>query len=265
MDRILAFGCHPDDIEFMAAGTMALLAQKGFEIHFATMTGGEVGHPTLPPQKIRERRLCEAAEAAKVIGAHYHYAGGYDLEVEFNSEYRKKATRVIREVDPLIVFTNPPMDYLADHEETSKLVRNAAYIASVPNYDCDVPTTPTQRFPYLYYWNASSLTDIFGRPLPLSCTVDISSVFDAKLQMLRAHESQREWLAYHNEWDQYTETMRVTSQEEGKRIGVAYAEGFIQHRSTGHPKDNILKEILGDLCVEFAPDITSQPSTLMNN
>ncbi len=35
------------------------------------------------------------------------------------------------------------MDYLVDHEETSKLVRNACYIASVPNYDCGVPTTPT--------------------------------------------------------------------------------------------------------------------------
>ena len=31
-DRILAFGCHPDDIEFMAAGTLALLAREGFEI-----------------------------------------------------------------------------------------------------------------------------------------------------------------------------------------------------------------------------------------
>lgn len=235
----------------MVAGTLALLAQRGYEIHAATMAGGELGHPTLSVQEIRERRVKEAENAAKVIGGHYHYAGGHDLEVEYNTHYRKMTVRVMREVDPLIVFTNPPMDYMPDHEFTSLLVRTAAYIASIPHYDCGVPTTPTNRFPYLYYWNASSLTDIFGRPLPLSCAVNISSAMDTKAKMLACHESQRAWLAYHNKWDEYVETMKTQSQVEGRRIGVPYAEGFIQHRSFGHPHDNILKEILGDLCVEF--------------
>jgi LmbE family N-acetylglucosaminyl deacetylase len=248
MDRILAFGCHPDDVEFMVAGTLALLAERGYEVHIATMTGGEVGHPTLSPQQIRARRLAEAAASAAVIGATYHYAGGYDLEVQYDDAYRKRAVRVMREVDPLIVFTNPPMDYLADHEETSRLVRNAAYIASVPNYDIGEPSTPTTRFPYLYYWNASSLTDIFGRPLPLSCAVDITSAMPTKLEMLKCHQSQQEWLAYHNDWNDYLENMQWHSREDGRKIGVEYAEGFVQHRSTGHPKNNILSNILGILC-----------------
>ena len=251
MDRILAFGCHPDDIEFMAAGTLVLLAERGYEIHLATMTGGELGHPTLPPQQIRAKRLQEAANSAQVIGGHYHWAGGYDVEVEYSGDYRRKAVRVMREVDPLIVFTNPPMDYMIDHEENSRLVRNAAYVASVPNYDCDVPTTPTKRFPYLYYWNAVNLADIFGRPLPLSCGVDITSVMATKEQMLACHESQQEWLAFHNGWAYYLDNMKWHSAGDGQRIGVEYAEGFIQHRSQGHPQDNILKEILGDLCVEL--------------
>lgn len=251
MDRILAFGCHPDDVEFMAAGTLVLLAERGYEIHIATMTGGEVGHPTLSNQQIREKRLKEAETAAGVIGGTYHYAGGHDLEVEYNTSYNRMAVRVMREVDPLIVFTNPPMDYLADHEETSRLVRNAAYIASVPHYDCGVPSTPTTRFPYLYYWNASNLTDIFGRPLPLTCGINIASVMTTKERMLLCHDSQREWLAHHNRWDEYIEIMKWHSAEDGKRLGTPYAEGFVQHRSTGHPRDNILKVILGDLCVEL--------------
>ena len=28
-DRVLAFGCHPDDVEFMSSGTLALLAERG--------------------------------------------------------------------------------------------------------------------------------------------------------------------------------------------------------------------------------------------
>ena len=252
MDRVLAFGCHPDDIEFKCAGTLALLGQEGYEIHLATMAGGEYGSPDLSPQEIREKRLGEAERAAKVIGAAFHFAGGHDLEIEYNTQCRKRATRVVREVDPLIVFTNPPTDYLLDHEETSKLVRNAAYIASVPHYDCGVPTTPTKRFPYLYYWNASNLTDIFGRPLPLSCSVDISCAIDTKERMLACHESQREWLRYHNGWDEYIDIMKRQSAAEGRRIGVPFAEGFIQHRSTGHPHDNILKTLLGERCAEVA-------------
>jgi len=250
-ERILAFGCHPDDVEFMCAGTLALIAERRYKIHIAIMTGGEVGSSILSTQQIREKRLEEGTNAAAVIGAHFHYAGGHDLEVEYNSQYRKMAVRIMREVDPLIVFTCPPMDYLPDHEETSRVVRNATYIASVPNYDCGVPTKPTNRFPYLYYWNASGLRDIFGRSLPLTCIVDISSSFETKIKMLKCHQSQREWLAYHNKWDEYVETMKNWTREQGKRIGKAAAEGFIQHLGTGHPQDNILKTILKDFCIEL--------------
>ena len=101
-------------------------------------------------------RLKEAQAAADVIGARFHFAGGEDLEVDYNDEYRRRAVRVMRAANPTIVFTHPPMDYLVDHEETSRLVRNAAYIGPVPNYDCGAPTTPTSRIPYLYYANASA-------------------------------------------------------------------------------------------------------------
>ena len=143
------------------------------------------------------------------------------------------------------------MDYLIDHEETSRLVRNACYIASVPNYDCGAPTTPTKRFPYLYYWNASGLRDIFGRPLPLHMSVDVSSVMETKKQMLGCHKSQFEWLQYHNDWDDFAAIMLKFARLEGKRINVDYAEGFIQHLGSGHPTDNLLKAILGDRCVEL--------------
>ena len=248
MDRVLAFGCHPDDVEFMAAGTLALLAQRGYEVHIATMTGGEVGSASLTPEEIRGRRLREAQASAEVLRGSYHCAGGCDLEVEYSSHYRKMATRVMREVDPLIVLTHPPMDYLADHEQTSLLVRNAAYVASVPLYDCDVSSTPTKRFPYLYYWNAVNGADIFGRPLPVHFGVDITSAMATKETMLACHQSQREWLRYHSKWDAYLETMKELSRKDGKRIGCDYGECFIQHRGIGHPQHNVIGTILGGLC-----------------
>ena len=250
MDRVLAFGCHPDDVEFMAGGTLALLAERGWEIHIATMTGGEVGSPTLSSEAIKTRRLEEAARSAAVIGGRYHYAGGRDLEVEYNSFYRKIATRVVREVDPAIVLAPPPMDYMADHEQTSLLVRNAAYLAPVPLYDCGAPAT--KQCPHLYYWNATGLKDIFGRPLPMQFGVDVGSVMDIKEKMLACHASQREWLAALG-WDSYIQTMKDWSREQGRLIGRGHGECFIQHLGAGYPQNNALKEILGDLSVEIEP------------
>ena len=246
-NRVLAFGCHPDDVEFMAAGTLALLAERGWEVHIATMTGGEVGSPTLSSEAIQKRRLEEAARSAAVVGGRYHWAGGRDLEVEYNSFYRKIATRVVREVDPAIVLAPPPMDYMADHEQTSLLVRNAAYIAPVPLYDCGAPAIA--KCPHLYYWNASGLKDIFGRPLPVHFGVDTGSVMAVKEKMLACHASQREWLAALG-WDSYLEVMKEWSRAQGKLIGREHGECFIQHLGSGYPQDDLLGQVLGDRCVE---------------
>ena len=249
--RVLAFGCHPDDVELMCAGTLALLAQRGHEIHIAVMAGGEMGSSTLPRQVIHAQRMEEARAAAAVIGAQYHFAGGHDIEVEYNRAYRRLTTRVMRAVNPTIVLTHPPMDYLIDHEETSRLVRNAAFIGPVPNYDCGEPTMPTAKIPHLYYWNAIGLKDVFGRPLPLTCAVDIALVMEIKVRMLTSHISQRQWLRDVMKCDEYVDLQRRMAEAEGRRAGYALAEGFILHRGEGHPQDNVLKQLLGEACVEF--------------
>ena len=250
-ERVLAFGPHPDDVEIKGAGTLVLLAEMGYEIHVAVMAGGEMGSPTLPPARIRAIRMKEAARAAASIGARFHFAGGHDIEIDYNQAYRRRAVRVVREVDPLIVFTTPPLDYLIDHEETSRLVRNACYVAPVRNYYCGVPTKPTNRIPYLYYYNASDMRDIFGRPLPLTCAVDISSVIGQKSRMLACHASQGVWLSHLNKITNFVTSMQRTAKIEGHRAGFKMAETFIQHLGSGHPQDNILKKILGARCKEF--------------
>ena len=245
MCRILAFGCHPDDVEFMCAGTLALLAEKGCEILIAVMAGGEAGSVELRPSEIRAKRLNEAQQAADIIGAKLHYAGGCDLEVEYNTHYRKLATAVIRKVQPDIVLTNPPVDYLADHEITSLLVRNACFIAPVVNYDCGSDYEPTKKVPVLYYWSPIEQVDNYGNPIQFHFGVDIASVLEIKNKMLQCHESQSEWLKYINGWDEYTEKMIGESKRMGDMFGVEFAEGFVQHLGNGYPKENALIKILG--------------------
>ncbi|MFA6560398.1 MAG: PIG-L family deacetylase [Verrucomicrobiia bacterium] len=249
--RVLAFGCHPDDVEILCAGTLTLLAKRGCEIHIAVMAGGDVGSPTLPRFVIREQRLKEAQASADILGAQFHFAGGEDLEVEYSDAYRRRAVRVMREVNPTIVFTHPPMDYLIDHEETSRLVRNAAFIGPVPNYDCGAAVPPTSKMPYLYYANAVGRRDIFGRRLPLTCAVNVTATMKIKTRMLACHASQREWLRIVLKEDNYLEMMKRSSKAEGRAAGFPFAESFIQHLGEGHPQDNILKQLLGDACREF--------------
>jgi LmbE family N-acetylglucosaminyl deacetylase len=250
-ERVLAFGPHPDDVELQCAGTLALLAQKGYEIHIAVMAGGEMGSATLPPKKIHAIRMKEAAAAAAMLDGMFHFAGGHDIEVEYNQAYRRRAIRILREVDPFLVFTAPPADYMIDHEETSRLVRNACFIAPIPNYNCGQPTKPSTQVPYLYYWNAVGGCDILGHPLPLTCTVNISPVINIKTRILACHASQQAWLAHHHQDADYLATMRAAARQEGRRSGCTYAESFVQHRGSGYPHDNLLKSILGKACREY--------------
>lgn len=115
------------------------------------------------------------------------------------------------------------------------------------------PTRPASRIPHLYYWDAVGLADIFGRPLPLSCAVDVSDALERKRAMLACHASQREWLRFINGWDEYLAMMQRTTEEQGRRVGRAAPEGFIQHLGNGHPRDNILKAVLGGRCMELEP------------
>jgi len=250
MLKVLAFGCHPDDIEFMCAGTLALLKQKGCEIHLATMTGGECGSKDLRPQEIRAKRLKEAQNSADVLGAGYHYAGGADLEIEYVLHYRQLTTRVIRQVRPDIVLTNPPVDYLADHEMTSLLVRNACFVAPVMNFDAGSGVEPTAKVPTLYYWSAMGQVDWFGNPVQLHFGIDIAGTIETKTKMLQCHESQKAWLQYINGWDEYTRNMIAESKRMGAMFGVELAEGFTQHLGAAYPHDNLLAELLGGKCIK---------------
>ncbi|MBT5487260.1 MAG: PIG-L family deacetylase, partial [Deltaproteobacteria bacterium] len=67
--KILAIGAHPDDVEFLCAGTLALYAAQGHEIFIAIATNGNVGSPTLEKNEISAIRKKESLEACKLINA----------------------------------------------------------------------------------------------------------------------------------------------------------------------------------------------------
>lgn len=254
MERVLAFMAHPDDAEFLCAGTLALLHRAGYEIHIATMTAGDVGSMELPSEEIARIRLKEAESSARILDGEYHCAGMRDLFVIVSEDNIKRATEMVRRVDPLIVFAHHPIDYMLDHEMASILVRHACFSAGIPNMRTDAvpPAKPTNRIPYLYYCMPIDGIDHFGRHVEMEFYVDIEDTIGIKEEMLKCHRSQRDWLLKHHGIDEYVERMRRWAQESGRKAGVRFAESFVQHRGHAYPSDNILERILGRLVIRSA-------------
>ncbi len=244
---ILSILAHPDDAEFLCAGTLIRLTREhGWQVHIATMTPGDCGSAEHGPEEISRIRRAEGAAAAAVIGAQYHCLEERDLLVFFQERPLERVTRLLRAVRPRVVLTHSPSDYMLDHEMTSTLVRAATFAAPIPNFLRDRGhAAPLAHIPRLYYCDPIEGKDPLGREVSPGFAIDISAVINTKADMLACHASQRNWLLKHHGMDQYLQAMRDWSSRRGREAGVAFAEGFRQHLGHSYPQDNLLGKLLG--------------------
>jgi LmbE family N-acetylglucosaminyl deacetylase len=239
----LSFLAHPDDAEFLCAGTLIRLRDAGWAVHVATATPGDCGSATQDRWAISAVRTNEAARACELIEATYHCLDERDIFVVYDKPTLKKAIDLMRRVNPSVVFTHAPRDYMMDHEMVSQLARAATFAFGIPNVS-ELPAPPGAAVPHLYYCDPFEGTEIPYSVAPQPTTlVDITGVYDRKEQMLACHASQREWLRAHHGMDEYLEAMRRHAGGRGKRIGTKYAEAFVQHRGHSYPKDDVLTEL----------------------
>ena len=249
-DVALSILAHPDDAEFLCAGTLIRLKREhGWDVHVATMTAGDCGSAEHSPDEIARIRRAEGRAAAEAVGATYHCLEELDLRVVFGERPLEKVCRLMNLVRPRVVITHSPEDYHLDHEQTSHVVRAAAFAAPIPNFlhrpGHAEPHPPLDRIPHLYYCDPLEGKDQFGRPIPPAFRVDIAAAIDAKADMLGKHESQRAWLRKHHGVDNLVESMREWSASRGADAGVAFAEGFRQHLGHSFPQNNLIAELLG--------------------
>ncbi len=246
----LAVLAHPDDAEFLCAGTLVRLQrEQGYTIHLATMTAGDCGSAEHTPEQIAAIRRAEGAAACAVAGFHYHCLEVPDLRVNYNEEQLNLVTRLINQVRPTVVFTHSPEDYHLDHEMTSRLTRAATFAAPIPNFlhrpGHSEAHPPLRCIPHLYYCDPLEGKDQFGRRIEPAFYIDITSSIAAKAAMLEAHESQRAWLQKHHGVDNLVESMRQWSALQGTFAGTEYAEGFRQHLGHSYPQNLLLTEYFG--------------------
>ena len=245
MAVILAVHAHPDDIETLGAGTLALLANLGHRIRIVTATAGDCGSTEHDNQETGRIRQGEAAAAAAMIGADYACAGFADLSVFNDDASRRRMTEMVRWAGAQIVLAASPVDYHPDHEAVSLLTRDACFASSVPNYRTGA-AEPLPAIPHLYFMDSIGGRDRDGSRLRPDFGVDIGPWMDAKRRMLLAHESQHAWIAKQHGIGDYLRSMEAWAERRGGDFGVGHAEGFRQYRHQPYPRTPLLQELLGE-------------------
>ncbi len=243
----IAIAAHPDDIEFLMAGTLMLLAEAGYEIHYWNLANGCCGSTQTDAATTARIRRDEARNAAASIGAIFHESICPDLEVFYDKPTLVRVASVIREVAPEIVLTHAPSDYMEDHMNVCRLAVSAAFTRGMPNFPVEPPRSAIADKTTVYHAQSYSHRDPLGRVVEPHFFVDVTALVPRKREMLAHHASQKQWLDESQGLDSYLDTMQQLDAELGRMSGLfQHAEGWRKHLHLGFcsAEDDPLREAL---------------------
>lgn len=174
---VLAIGAHPDDAELGCGGTLALLARQGRKVGLLHLTRGEQG-----TRGTAEERRAEAEAAAKALGAvELDFLDCGDGGLRKGPAEEDALIAKLRSWRPELVLGPTPRDRHPDHARAYELVDAACFYAGLRNRTPQAGEAhrPAAVFSYMQH-------DLFTP----SFIVDVSSVWEIKIESLRAYRSQ---------------------------------------------------------------------------
>ncbi len=208
---VVFLGAHPDDV-VMAAGTLLLLS-KTHQIHDFCLTRGARGYhidnetpatKLKPPRDdVAERRSREEAAVCALLGAELLFFDQEDGELFAGRELCERVAAELARIKPVALITLWPLQK-PDHAAAAHVARHALYLSDL------IWTTE------LYM--AGMYGEDHGLCVP-EIYVNITSVMDRKIELLRCYESQ--WSARALAW--ITEQSKVY----GRQAWCEYAEPFV--------------------------------------
>ena len=226
---VLAFGVHPDDVELSCSGVLLVEKMNGKTTGIIDLTEGELG-----TRGTAETRKQEAADSAAIlevdIRENLQLADGF---FKNDPESQLKVISALRKYKPEIIICNAPEDRHPDHGRSAKLVSDAAFLSGLQKIETTDEGIAQEAWRPKYV-----LHYIQDRYLTPDFVVDISSVFEKKLEAIRAFKTQ-----FHNpdvdgpqtyiSTPGFLESVIYRYKMFGKMIGVEYAEGFISDKTIG--------------------------------
>lgn len=188
--RILAFGAHPDDIEFGCGAVLLEASEQGAHLSLVVLSRGEAG--TRGDPGIRES---EARAAAKMLGADLQFmptAG--DTRIRASRELTQTAASLIRRHQPdiLLAPSGHPNQH-PDHRETSRIVRDAHRLARYGKTPGLEDLTPHASQLLLFY---DISTGSPGGDAAHSILIDISGQVEKWKLLMQCHASQVKTMDY---------------------------------------------------------------------
>jgi bacillithiol biosynthesis deacetylase BshB1 len=217
----LAFGAHADDVELASSGTIIKLGAKGHKTGVITLTRGEMA-----TRGNARSRAEEFAEASEIMGLAVHKMLDVpDGRVENTWENTLKIIEEIRTYEPRIIFAPYWVARHPDHEETSCLVRKAAYLAGLKKLETG--QQPFRPYKVIYYQTRFEFKPSF--------IIDITEFHDRKMQSILAYKTQfhhRRKAAFGKDetlisQPEFLDRIAVRDKQYGAYIGVKYGEPFL--------------------------------------
>ncbi|HTA72886.1 MAG TPA: bacillithiol biosynthesis deacetylase BshB1 [Gemmatimonadaceae bacterium] len=223
MITVLAVAAHRDDVELTCGGTLLRAAAAGHATGILDLTEGEMG-----TRGSAELRAQEAARAAEVLGVSVRENLGLpDAGIVNTPETRRLVVVVIRRLRPRIVIAPALMGRHPDHRETAMLVRDACFVAGLKKID---PDTPAHR--PLKVIHCVTYREDFSKP---TFVVDISDVFEKKLDAIRCYGSQFEGVTQAGEvypnGEPLFDVVRHHAAHYGSMIRTRYGEPYFTYET----------------------------------
>ena len=183
--RVLCIQPHPDDNEIGMGGIIAKLTQLGCEVHYLTITNGDMGNRdrTATPEQTAAQRREETIAAGRHLGAtEFHFLDHGDGTLNDILGLSVEIAAVIRKVQPQAIFAPDPWLHYEchlDHEITGRAAANAFLMAGRTHFPDGGATLPCVVDAIGFYFTSKPNT-----------VVNITDTFDRKFEAIALHDSQ---------------------------------------------------------------------------
>jgi len=207
MDKVLVVAVHPDDETLGCGGTILKHISNGDNVSCVFVTSGNES------QKIIVEKVAKAYGFESVF-----YLGVPELSLTDNSlnDVIPALAKVIKTVEPDVLYIPNRTDVHSDHRVV---------------FEACLPFTKQFRYPFIkevYMMEVLSETDFVPAISSLAFVpntfVDITPFMEKKMEIMSLYDSE----VMDEVYPRSDSSIRAQNRTRGSRIGVMYAEAFVQ-------------------------------------